>query len=150
MLGSVVQDDEKCGQETQKLDVDQHPGGGLIRHTFGFDQHFTDHVVLDFQHRHDVRTDPDAGLAGGDVAQFFEQQKPEPRPKEKPRKKKPAEKKAAAQAKAAGFDGKVEVHVGLTSPTRAVLECVERFSPELLVMGTISRGGGTFRTNPRV
>jgi nucleotide-binding universal stress UspA family protein len=42
---------------------------------------------------------------------------------------------------AAGFDGKVEVHAGVTTPTRAVLEAVERLEPDLVVMGTISRGG---------
>lgn len=36
---------------------------------------------------------------------------------------------------------KAEVHVGLTSPTRAILECEARLSPDLVVMGTISRGG---------
>lgn len=34
-----------------------------------------------------------------------------------------------------------DLHVGLVSPTRAVLECVERLSPDLVVMGTVSRGG---------
>lgn len=33
------------------------------------------------------------------------------------------------------------IHVGLTSPTRAVLAAVERLDPDLVVMGTISRGG---------
>lgn len=33
------------------------------------------------------------------------------------------------------------LHVGLTTPTRAVLECVERYEPDLVVMATISRGG---------
>jgi universal stress protein E len=32
-------------------------------------------------------------------------------------------------------------HVGLTSPSRAILECAERFDPDLVVMGTVSRGG---------
>lgn len=36
---------------------------------------------------------------------------------------------------------KDEIHVGLTSPTRAVVECVERLAPDLVVMGTVSRGG---------
>jgi universal stress protein E len=34
-----------------------------------------------------------------------------------------------------------EFHIGLASPTCAVLECVDRLKPELVVMGTISRGG---------
>jgi len=33
------------------------------------------------------------------------------------------------------------LHIGLTSPTRAVGECVEHLQPDLLVMGTVSRGG---------
>lgn len=44
-------------------------------------------------------------------------------------------------ASAAGFGGKVEVHAGITTPTRAVLEAVERLAPDLVVMGTISRSG---------
>lgn len=40
-----------------------------------------------------------------------------------------------------GFEGEVQIHTGLTSPTRAVLACVGRFQPDLVVMGTISRGG---------
>lgn len=35
----------------------------------------------------------------------------------------------------------VETHVGLTSPTQAILECVDRLNPGLVVMGTVSRGG---------
>ena len=34
-----------------------------------------------------------------------------------------------------------DVHVGLTSPTQAVLEGVARLRPGLVVMGTVSRGG---------
>ncbi|HXV37700.1 MAG TPA: universal stress protein [Myxococcota bacterium] len=34
-----------------------------------------------------------------------------------------------------------ELHVGLTSPSRAILECADRLKPELVVMGTIARGG---------
>lgn len=37
--------------------------------------------------------------------------------------------------------GTAEVHVGLTSPTQAILEGVQRLQPGLVVMGTISRGG---------
>ncbi|MBW2389001.1 MAG: universal stress protein [Deltaproteobacteria bacterium] len=33
------------------------------------------------------------------------------------------------------------LHVGLSSPTRAILGCVDRLAPDLVVMGTISRGG---------
>jgi nucleotide-binding universal stress UspA family protein len=47
----------------------------------------------------------------------------------------------SAQVSAAGLPGKVGIHVGLTSPTHAVLDGCERLSPELLVMGTISRSG---------
>lgn len=34
-----------------------------------------------------------------------------------------------------------ELHIGATSPTRALLECEERLDPDLVVMGTVSRGG---------
>jgi len=34
-----------------------------------------------------------------------------------------------------------EIHVGVASPTRAVLECEARLDPDLVVMGTVSRGG---------
>jgi universal stress protein E len=37
--------------------------------------------------------------------------------------------------------GSAKLHVGLTSPTQAILEGVERLRPGLVVMGTISRGG---------
>lgn len=40
-----------------------------------------------------------------------------------------------------GFGGQAELHVALTSPSRAILECVERLELDLVVMGTISRGG---------
>jgi universal stress protein E len=37
--------------------------------------------------------------------------------------------------------GAADIHVGLTSPTQAVLEGVARLRPGLVVMGTVSRGG---------
>jgi universal stress protein E len=40
-----------------------------------------------------------------------------------------------------GYGGQAELHVALTSPSRAILECVDRLQPDLVVMGTISRGG---------
>lgn len=46
-----------------------------------------------------------------------------------------------AGVRAAGFEGEPELHVGLTSPTRAILGCVDRYHPDLVVMGTVSRGG---------
>jgi universal stress protein E len=36
---------------------------------------------------------------------------------------------------------RAELHVGVSSPTRAILDCVERLDPDLLVLGMISRGG---------
>jgi len=39
------------------------------------------------------------------------------------------------------FPGDVHYYVGLTSPSRAVLACNERIDPDLVVMGTVSRGG---------
>jgi universal stress protein E len=35
----------------------------------------------------------------------------------------------------------VELHVGLTSPSNAILACVDRLGSDLVVMGTISRAG---------
>lgn len=52
-----------------------------------------------------------------------------------------AKEEIGGQVKAAELDAEVGIHVGLTSPTRAVLECVDRLEPDLLVMGTVSRGG---------
>lgn len=46
-----------------------------------------------------------------------------------------------ADASAAGFAGEPRVHAGVTSPTRAVLESVNRLHPDLVVLGTVSRGG---------
>lgn len=46
-----------------------------------------------------------------------------------------------AQSATAGFEGAVHVHAGVTTPSRGVLEAVERLDPDLVVMGTISRGG---------
>ncbi len=46
-----------------------------------------------------------------------------------------------AQLEAAGAPAEVSLHVALSSPTHVVLECEKRHSPDLIVMGTISRGG---------
>jgi len=59
------------------------------------------------------------------------------------------EKKTREQAEASirrkldEFDmgARAEIHVGLTSPTRAILACVDRLEPDVVVMGTISRSG---------
>ncbi|MBW1845421.1 MAG: universal stress protein [Deltaproteobacteria bacterium] len=37
--------------------------------------------------------------------------------------------------------GAAKLHVGLTSPSNAILACVDRLNPDLVVMGTISRAG---------
>lgn len=37
--------------------------------------------------------------------------------------------------------GAAKLHVGLTSPTQAILDGVEQLKPGLVVMGTVSRGG---------
>ena len=42
---------------------------------------------------------------------------------------------------AAGSPGEVRLHVALSSPTHVVLECARRHAPDIVVMGTISRGG---------
>jgi len=46
-----------------------------------------------------------------------------------------------AQIAEAGFAGPAHVHAGVTTPTRAVLEAVERLNPDVVVMGTVSRVG---------
>ena len=40
-----------------------------------------------------------------------------------------------------GDDSPAVIHTGLTSPTRGILDCVERFSPDLVVLGTVTQGG---------
>lgn len=45
------------------------------------------------------------------------------------------------QLTAMSFEGEPTFHVGVTTPTRAILGCVERVDPDLVVMGTVSRGG---------
>jgi nucleotide-binding universal stress UspA family protein len=35
----------------------------------------------------------------------------------------------------------VEIHIGLTSPIQAILACVDRLAPDLVSIGTVSRGG---------
>ncbi|MBW2243315.1 MAG: universal stress protein [Deltaproteobacteria bacterium] len=45
------------------------------------------------------------------------------------------------QLRGAALERAASLHIGLTSPTRAILECVDRLAPDLIVMGTISRGG---------
>lgn len=42
---------------------------------------------------------------------------------------------------ATSFDGESLVHVGRNTPSLAIREAVEHFQPDLLVMGTVSRGG---------
>jgi universal stress protein E len=42
---------------------------------------------------------------------------------------------------AAGHPGTASFHVGVTSPARAILGATERVDPDLVVMGTVSRGG---------
>lgn len=45
------------------------------------------------------------------------------------------------QLEAAGYTAEVKFHVGVDAPTRAILRCDERIDPDLVVMGTVSRGG---------
>lgn len=45
------------------------------------------------------------------------------------------------QLAALSFEGEPNIHVGVTTPARAILGCVERIDPDLVVMGTVSRGG---------
>jgi universal stress protein E len=40
-----------------------------------------------------------------------------------------------------GHPGDAQLHVGVSSPTRAILASVKQCEPDLIVMGTISRGG---------
>jgi nucleotide-binding universal stress UspA family protein len=47
----------------------------------------------------------------------------------------------AARLEAIGFAGRSAIHVGITSPTRAVLDGVRKLGAGLVVMGTVSRGG---------
>jgi universal stress protein E len=49
--------------------------------------------------------------------------------------------RVAAQLESVLPREKAGIHVGLTSPTRAVLEAVEHLDPDLVVLGSVSRGG---------
>jgi len=47
----------------------------------------------------------------------------------------------AEQLTSAGLSIEAEIHAGMTTPTHAVLECVGRLDPDIVAMGTVSRGG---------
>ncbi len=49
--------------------------------------------------------------------------------------------KIEAQLADAKCTREVDIHIGLTSPSRAIMACDERITPDLVVMGTVSRGG---------
>jgi universal stress protein E len=49
--------------------------------------------------------------------------------------------KLRQQLAAVSFQGEPAFHVGVTAPTRAILGCADRIDPDLVVMGTVSRGG---------
>ncbi|MBW2287260.1 MAG: universal stress protein [Deltaproteobacteria bacterium] len=46
-----------------------------------------------------------------------------------------------SQLRAAVLERAAILYIGLTSPTCAILECVDQLGPDLVVMGTITRGG---------
>ena len=46
-----------------------------------------------------------------------------------------------AQLREAGADERSTVHVGLTSPTAAILEASERIQPDLAILGSVARTG---------
>ncbi len=52
-----------------------------------------------------------------------------------------AEDAVRAQVRAAGVEQLAELHVGCTTPVRGILSGVEHLRPDLLVMGTLARGG---------
>ena len=82
------------------------------------------HVVHSFQMPFDVQ------WQGGESEAAFER-----------RERSERRQRLAEQVSETKFGGKVQYYVGLTSPTRAVLACQERIDPDLVVMGTVSRGG---------
>lgn len=45
------------------------------------------------------------------------------------------------QLEAAGHGVRASFHVGVTAPTRAILRTTQQVSPDLVVMGSVSRGG---------
>jgi universal stress protein E len=47
----------------------------------------------------------------------------------------------AEQLKSTGYQDGWDLHAGRSSPTSAVLECEKRLAPDVIVMGTVSRGG---------
>lgn len=52
-----------------------------------------------------------------------------------------ARKRLETRSAELGFTGELHIYLGLTSPSRAILACEERLEPDLVVMGTVSRGG---------
>lgn len=46
-----------------------------------------------------------------------------------------------AQLASTPMAGKAKLHVGLSSPSHAVLTCADRLAPDLVVLGTVGRGG---------
>ena len=82
------------------------------------------HVVHSFQLPFDVQWEGEEA-----VAEFERRERRERR------------QRLEEQVNESKFPGDVHYYVGVTSPSRAVLECDERIDPDLVVMGTVSRGG---------
>ena len=82
------------------------------------------HVVHSFQLPFDVQWE------GEEAAREFEH-----------RERASCRRKLEEEVAATRFAGEVHYYVGLTSPTHAILACNQRIDPDLVVMGTVSRGG---------
>jgi len=52
-----------------------------------------------------------------------------------------AEEEIHRQLEDCGMSDVAVLHLGLSSPARAIMECVDRLEPDLVAMGTIARGG---------
>ena len=91
-----------------------------VAHAFGAELHIVHAYALSME----------AQLAGGETRQDYEHGK-----------RKTALDQIERALASTPMAGAAKLHVGLTSPTQAVLEGVARLRPGLVVMGTVSRGG---------
>ena len=91
-----------------------------VAHAFGAELHIVHAYALSME----------AQLAGGETRQDYEHGK-----------RKTALDQIERALASTPMAGAAKLHVGLTSPTQAVLGGVARLRPGLVVMGTVSRGG---------
>jgi universal stress protein E len=79
---------------------------------------------------HAIQLPFDVQWGGGDSEAEYER-----------RQREGARRHVEALLEQAGYRGPCSWHMGITSPSRAVTRCVDGLHPDLVVMGTLSRGG---------